>query len=123
MTFRRSNIYAIIEASGKQYKVTPGQLIELDHQDIADGATIELDKVLLIGDGDKVTIGTPTIAGAKVIATSRGDSRGKKVIVFRYKSKTRYRRKKGHRQDYTGIIIEKIVQTVAAENEPVEKPS
>ncbi len=113
MTFRRSDIYAIIDAKGKQYKVTPGQLIELDHQDIADGATIELDKVLLIGDGDKVTIGTPTIAGAKVIATSQGESRGKKVIVFRYKSKTRSRRKKGQHQEFTGVIIDKIVQTAA----------
>ena len=68
-----------------------------------EGNTVELDKVLFIADGDKVTVGTPTIDGAKVIATSQGDGKGKKIIVFKYKSKVRYRKKTGHRQVYTRL--------------------
>jgi len=77
---------------------------------VAEGNTIDLDKVLLIANGDKVTVGTPTIEGAKVIATSQGDGRSKKIIVFKYKPKVRYRKKTGHRQLYTRLIIDKIVE-------------
>ena len=76
-------IYAIIETGGKQYKVTPGQTIDVERLDAAEGSTVELDRVLLIADGDKVTVGTPTVDGAKVIATSQGEGRTKKVIVFK----------------------------------------
>lgn len=68
-----------------------------------------MDRVYLIADGDKVTVGKPTIAGAKVLASVVGDGRKKKVIVFKYKSKVRYRRKKGHRQQYTRLAISEIV--------------
>ncbi len=71
--------------------------------------SVELDRVFLIADGDKVTVGKPTIAGAKVLASVVGDSRKKKVIVFKYKPKVRYRRKKGHRQSYTRLAINEIV--------------
>ncbi len=74
-----------------------------------DEVTVELDRVYLIADGDKVTVGKPTIAGAKVLASVVGDGRKKKVIVFKYKSKVRYRRKKGHRQSYTRLAINEIV--------------
>jgi len=104
-------IYAIIETGGKQYKVTPSQSIDVERLDVTKGNTIELDKVLLIADGEKVTLGTPTINGAKVIATSQGDSKDKKVIVFRYKSKVRYRKKTGHRQTLTRLTIDKIIGT------------
>ena len=77
---------------------------------MAEGDTIDLDKVLLIANGDKVTVGTPTVEGAKVIATSQGDGRSKKIIVFKYKPKVRYRKKTGHRQLYTRLIIDKIVE-------------
>ena len=76
---------------------------------MAGGDTVELDKVLLIADEDRVTIGTPTVEGAKVIATSQGEGKGKKIIVFRYKSKVRYRKKTGHRQFYTRLVIYKII--------------
>ena len=76
---------------------------------MTEGNAIELDKVLLIADGDKVTVGTPTIDGAKVIATPQGEGRGKKIIVFKYKPKVRYRKKQGHRQFYTRLTIDKIV--------------
>ncbi len=111
-------IYAIIETGGKQYKVTPGQTIDVERLDVDEGNTVELDKVLFIADGDKVTVGTPTIDGAKVIATSQGDGKGKKIIVFKYKPKVRYRKKTGHRQLYTRLAIDKIVSPEAMPSEP-----
>ena len=85
---RGLKIYAIVETGGKQYKVTSGQVIDVERLDVAEGGTVEIDRVLLIADGDKVTVGTPTVDGAKVLATSQGDDRSKKVIVFKYKNKT-----------------------------------
>ena len=103
-------IYAIIETGGKQYKVIPGQTIDVERLDVAEGNTVELDRVLLISDNDKVTVGTPIVDGAKVIATSQGEGKGKKIIVFKYKPKVRYRKKTGHRQLYTRLTIDKIVE-------------
>jgi large subunit ribosomal protein L21 len=103
-------IYAIIETGGKQYKVIPGQTIDVERLDVAEGNSIELDRVLLIADDDKVTVGTPVVDGAKVIATSQGEGKGKKIIVLKYKPKVRYRKKTGHRQFYTRLIIDKIVE-------------
>ncbi len=88
---------------------------------MAEGSTIDLEKVLLIADGDKVTVGTPTVDGAKVVATSEGDGKGKKVIVFKYKPKVRYRKKTGHRQLYTRLVIDKIIEP-GAEPEKPKKP-
>lgn len=82
------------------------------------GNTIELDKVLLIANGEKVTVGTPTVEGAKVIATSQGDSKGEKTIVFKYKAKVRYRRKQGHRQHLTRLVIDQIVSLGDTPSEP-----
>jgi len=115
---RRLKIYAIIETGGKQYRVNPGQTIDVERLDVAEGNTVELDRVLLIADGERVIVGTPTVDGAKVVATSQGEGRGKKVIVFRYKSKVRYRKKTGHRQPYTRLVIDKIVEPGAAEAKP-----
>ena len=77
--------------------------------------------MLLVADGDKVKIGTPTVDGAKVVATSQGEGKGKKIIVFKYKPKVRYRRKTGHRQLYTKLIIDKIVEPEMLPAEPVKK--
>ena len=82
---------------------------------------MELDRVLLIADGDKVTVGKPVIDGAKVLATAQRDGRGKKVIVFKYKPKVRYRRKTGHRQLFTRLSIDQILPPGAAEAKPVKK--
>ena len=109
------NIYAIIETGGKQYKVNPGQTIDVERLAVAEGDTVELDRVLLIADGDRVVVGTPTVDGAKVVATSKGEGRAKKIIVFKYKPKVRYRKKTGHRQSYTRLVIDKIVESGAAE--------
>ena len=102
-------IHAIIETGGKQYKVAPGQAIDVECLGKARGSKVELERVLLIAEGEKVTIGDPTVKGAKVVATSEGDVKGKKVIVFKYKPKTRYRKKTGHRQVYTRLMIDRIV--------------
>lgn len=102
--------YAIVETGGKQYKVAPGQKIDVDRLDIAEGEDIELSKVLLIADGENTIVGSPTIDGAKVIATCLGEQKGDKIIVFKYKPKVRYRRKKGHRQLYAKLEIKEIVK-------------
>lgn len=74
-----------------------------------EGSTVELDKVLLVADQEKVLVGKPTIEGARVIATSLGEEKGDKIIVFKYKAKDRYRNKRGHRQTYTRLAIKSIV--------------
>ena len=114
-------IYAVVETGGKQYKVSPGQTIDVERLDVAEGDTVELDKVLLIADGDKVTVGQPAVEGAKVVATSQGEGKGEKIIVFKYKSKVRYRRKKGHRQFYTRLLIDRIVGLKGVSGEPKKK--
>jgi len=111
-------IYAIIETGGKQYKVAPGQTIDVERLDVDEGSTVELGKVLFIADGDKITVGTPTIDGAKVVATSQGEGKGKKIIVLKYKPKVRYRKKTGHRQLYTRLAIDRIVGPEAEPGKP-----
>jgi len=120
--FWRPEIYAIIESGGKQYRVSPGQTLDVDFLDAIDGSPVEIDRVLLIADGDQVTTGTPVIEGAKVMATSKGDKRGDKVVAFKYKNKTRYHRKIGHVQVYTRLAIDKIVGPGITEPEPAKKP-
>ncbi len=119
--FGRLKIYAIIETGGKQYKVTPGQTIDVERLAVANGKTVDLDRVLLIAEGGKVTVGTPTVEGARVVATSQGDGKGKKIIVFKYKPKVRYRNKTGHRQIYTRLVIDKIAEPGAASGKPTRK--
>lgn len=103
-------IYAIVETGGKQYRVQSGQVVDVDLMDVPEGDTIELDRVLLIGEEDKLTIGTPLVEGAKVMATSQGNGRNKKIIVMKYKNKVRYRKKTGHRQHYTRLSIGRIIE-------------
>ena len=106
-----SQTYAIVETGGKQYKVAPGQKIDVDRLGVADGEDIELSRVLLIADGKDTIIGSPTIDGAKVTATCLGEEKGDKIIVFRYKPKVRYRKKTGHRQLYSRLEIKEIVKS------------
>ncbi len=102
-------IYAIIETGGKQYKVTPGKVLDVEYLGVAQGATVELDRVLLVGDGEQITVGSPLIAGAKVVTTSQGEKKSRKVVIFKYRNKMRYRKKTGHRQLYTRLIVDKII--------------
>ena len=89
--------------------MTEGQTIDVDRLSIEEGGSVELDKVLCIADGDDVTVGQPVIEGARVLATAKENGKGKKIIVFKYKPKVRYRRKKGHRQLLTSLSIDRIL--------------
>ena len=99
---------AIIVTGGKQYKVAEGDVVYIEKLDQEAGDTVKFDQVLAVIDGEKATIGTPVVAGAKVDASVVKNGKGKKVIVFKYKPKKGYRRKQGHRQPYTKVTIGKI---------------
>jgi large subunit ribosomal protein L21 len=101
-------MYAIIETGGKQYRVSEGDVIRVEKLCAQEGETVELDRVLAVSDGEKLMVGQPVLENAKVTATVLKHGKGKKIIVFKYKPKKNYRRKKGHRQPYTEIKIEKI---------------
>lgn len=105
----RVSIYAVIETGGKQYKVSPGQTVLVEKLTAEEGQELELERVLLVADGERVTVGQPVVAGARVRATVVEQGRGDKVIVFKYKRKVRYRRKTGHRQPFTKLSIDEIV--------------
>ena len=99
----------MIRSGGKQYKVEPNQLLDVERLPADVGAVVELSDVLMVGDGDDVTVGQPRVTGARVVAEVMEHGRGPKLIVFKYKNKTRYRRKTGHRQDYTRLAIRQIL--------------
>ncbi len=80
-----------------------------------------MDKVLLLADGDNITVGKPLVEGARVMATVKQNGRGDKIIVFKYKAKVRYRRKNGHRQQFTSLSIDKILPAGAEDVKPVKK--
>jgi large subunit ribosomal protein L21 len=103
-------MYAIVETGGKQYRVKPGDTVAVERLTGAPGETLDLERVLLVGDsGDAPRVGTPGVTGAVVRAEVLEHIRGEKIIVFRYKSKVRYRRKTGHRQALTRLRITDIV--------------
>lgn len=102
-------MFAVIKNGGKQYKVSVGQTLQVDRLPVADGSQIEIADVLLISDADTTRIGAPFVENAAVLATVQGPARGKKVIVFKYKSKKRYRHRRGHRQELTVLTIDDIV--------------
>jgi large subunit ribosomal protein L21 len=114
-------IYAIIESGGKQYKVSPGQTIDVELLGVSEGNSVDLDKVLLIADDKTVTVGRPTVAGARVVATSQGETKGVKLIVFKYKPKVRYHKKTGHRQAYTRLAIKEILTSASQKTAPKKK--
>jgi large subunit ribosomal protein L21 len=99
-------MYSVVEIKGHQYKVSPGDLIDVEKLDVEEGKTVELDKVLLIG-GEKTLVGAPTVAGAKVVAQVVKQGRTRKLIVLR-RSPGHYRKKNGHRQHFTGLVITEI---------------
>jgi len=105
----RKRVYAIVETGGKQYKVRAGEIIQVEKLPFEVGETVELDRVLLVADGEEVRVGQPTVEGAKVLATVTNHVKGPKIIVFKYRPRERYRRKKGHRQSYTQLKIEQII--------------
>jgi large subunit ribosomal protein L21 len=101
-------VYAIVETGGKQYKVTAGQVLDVELLPQQSGEQVELDRVLMVVDGKNVTVGTPVVKGAAVKATVTDRVKGDKVRIFKYTGK-RYRRRLGHRQQYTRLQIDEIV--------------
>ena len=101
-------MYAIIETGGKQYKVQEGDVITVEKLAADTGTAYTFDKVLSVVDGDKTSFGEPYIKGASVAAQVLGDGKGKKIIVYKYKAKKNYHRKKGHRQPFTKLKIDSI---------------
>ena len=101
-------VFAVIETGGKQYKVAQGQKLKIEKLEAEAGAAVSFDKVLLKGEGEQIAVGAPYVAGSKVEAKVVAQGRADKVIVFKYHSKTRYRKKKGHRQSFTEVEITSI---------------
>ena len=102
-------MYAVIETGGKQYRVQEGDTVFVEKLDVAEGETVNFDKVLLLSNEGNLNAGKPYVEGANVEGTVLEQGRAKKIIVFKYKSKKNYRKKKGHRQPFTKIKIDKIV--------------
>ena len=100
-------MYAIIATGGKQYKVAEGDIIKVEKLGVDAGETVTFDQVLVVNNGE-LSIGCPTVAGATVTGTVVKEAKAKKVIVYKYKRKTGYHKKNGHRQQYTAVKIEKI---------------
>lgn len=101
-------MYAIIRSGGKQYRAEVGATIDVDRLPQQVGDSIDISDVLLVADGDETRIGQPQVDGASVAATVVDQFRGKKIIVYKYRQRTNYRRKQGHRQYYTRLRIEDI---------------
>lgn len=122
---RRSEIYAVIRAGGKQYRVERDQLLDVDLMEGDVGSTVELKDVLLIANNGDVSVGTPTVDGAVVEAEIVEHGKGPKLRIFKYKNKTRYRRRMGHRTHYTRLEVKRILQdgkdAVAEEEKPKKR--
>ncbi|HEY7409484.1 MAG TPA: 50S ribosomal protein L21 [Vicinamibacteria bacterium] len=101
-------MYAIVKSGGRQYRVQPGETVYVDALDAAAGETISLGEVLLVAGEGEPRVGSPLVKGASVRGTVLGDTRDRKIRVFKYKKRKHYRRTRGHRQSYTALRIEAI---------------
>jgi large subunit ribosomal protein L21 len=102
-------VYALIESGGRQYRAQVGATLRVERLPQAVGEQIAIERVLLVADGSHVTVGTPTVPGARVLATVVAQARGPKIRIFKYKPKKRYRRRGGHRQWYTTLRVDEII--------------
>jgi large subunit ribosomal protein L21 len=102
-------MYAVVKTGGKQYRVSPGDSIDVEKLPYEVGHQIELDQVLLVANGSGAKIGQPLVKGAKVKATVTRQAKGRKVVIYKYRPSKRYRRRKGHRQHFTRLRIDEIV--------------
>ena len=119
-------MYAVVTTGGKQYRVEAGSELTIERLGADAGASVTFDRVLLVGDGDAVTVGTPTIDGATVSATVLGEALGPKLAVFKFKQKVKYRRMAGHRQHLVRVRIDEISadgRTSKAEEKAEAKPA
>jgi large subunit ribosomal protein L21 len=119
-------MFAVVRTGGKQYKVSPGDVIVAERLAGEAGATIELADILMVSDGAKTTVGTPTVAGAKIAAEVIDQARGEKIVVLKFKRRQRYRRTLGHRQEQTILRVTEIsapgMTTAKAEAKPKHVP-
>ncbi len=102
-------MYAVFQDGDKQYRAEPGLALAVEKKNLPPGSQVEFDRVLLLRTDDALLVGTPTVAGAKVVAEVQDEFKGKKLVVYKYKRRTGYHRKKGHRQRYTRITVKDIV--------------
>lgn len=102
-------MYAVIETGGKQYRVQEGDVVFVEKLDVAEGESVNFDKILLLSNEGNLSAGKPYVEGAKVEGTVLEQGKAKKIIVFKYKAKKNERKKKGHRQPFTKVKIEKIL--------------
>ncbi len=101
-------MYAVVHTGGKQYKVEKGETLRIEKIPGEVGSAVTFDKVLMVADGEEIRVGQPVLENAKVLASIIEQDKAKKVLVFKYKRRKRYRRKQGHRQPYTAIRIDGI---------------
>ena len=102
-------MYAVVKTGGKQYKVSAGEKLKVEQIPADVGAEVVLDQVLMVGEGDNVRVGQPTVAGATVKATVVAHGRGEKIRIFKMRRRKHYQKHQGHRQNYTELRIEAIV--------------
>ena len=98
-------MYAVVQTGGKQYRVTEGATLRVEKIKADEGASVELDKVLMVGEGESVKIGTPYVKGGKVTATVKSHGRGKKVNILKFKRRKHHMKRQGHRQAFTEIEV------------------
>ncbi len=102
-------MFAIVQTGGKQYRVSPGDVLRVEHLPGERGDEVLLEQVLLVAEGDAIQVGQPLVAGARVVSEILRQGKAKKIIVFKKKRRKKYRRKQGHRQLYTALEIKEIV--------------
>ena len=114
-------MYAVIEACGKQYKVTKGDVVFFEKLEAEEGKKVTFDKVVLVSDEGKIEVGAPYVKGIKVEGKVVAHGKGKKIVVFKYKAKKNYKRKQGHRQPYTKVEITAIKLPAAKKEATAEE--
>ncbi len=117
-------MYAVFATGGKQYRATTGDILKIEKLDVEKGATVELDQVLMVGEGEDVKVGTPYLKGGVVTATVVDQGRGKKIKILKFKRRKHHMKQMGHRQDYTQIEITGIAASAPkkAKKAKAEKP-
>ena len=115
-------VYAVVKTGGKQYRVAPGDLIDVEKLPTFTGATVELSGVLLVSRDGEVTVGSPLVPDAKVVGEVEDQGRGTKLVVFKFKAKTRQRKKTGHRQSYTRLRVRDILVGEVSMTTPESSP-
>jgi len=101
-------MYAVIQTGGKQYRVQPGETVQVEKLDAEVGKTVEFNEVLLVADGEKVRLGTPHVAGVKVVAEVVDQGRDSKILVYKYRRRKAWHKKQGHRQAFTALKVTEI---------------